>query len=257
MTRVAVLKRVGRLEKPGAGLSIEDRSALRLAIENAAAAKRKLEAREHAREQANAHIDVASEKLSVTEAAVSRARESHARKVASALFAGRVPPGSGVMVEARDAVVAAQDQFEAAKSAAEQIRNELPGLRAECAITENAVVGKVNAVLFPAISEWLTRAKRARVEERICTEVLFALVDDSDLNAGLSDPRLDDVQRLTARRERTAPLAGLLDEAKRFLMNVAGDTDETEARAAVQAWRSYRMRLREDADAEIPTRPFR
>jgi hypothetical protein len=157
------------------------------------------------------------------------------------------------MVEARDAVVAAQDQFDAAQSAAEQIRNELPGLRAEVALAENAIIGRVSAVLAGPIRQWLVRAKRARVEALICQEVLNSLVDDADL----SDPRLDDVQRFRARAERIAPLAGLLDEVRRFLMNVAGDTDETEARTAVQAWRAFRMRLREDADAEMPPMPFR
>jgi hypothetical protein len=255
---VAALKRAHGLPKPGARPSAsDDRSALRLAIENAAAAKRKLEARERVREQANAHIDAAQEKLTTVEAAVARARESHAKKVASALSAGRMPPGPGVMQDARDAVTEAKDQLHAAQSAAEQVRAELPTPRAEVAICENRIVGQANAVIGPAIREWLVRAKQARAEALMCQEVLHALVDDPDLDAGLRDPRLDDVQRFRARAERIAPLAGLLDEVRRFLMNVAGDTDETKAREAAQVWRSYRMRLRTEPDAEMPSRPFR
>jgi hypothetical protein len=128
----------------------------------------------------------------------------------------------------------------------------------DLAVLENRAVAAANAVLAEPLRQWLERARWARIEERMCTEVLHALVDDPDLNAGLRDPRLGDIQRFVARKERIAALTRVLDAAKRFLMNVQGDVDATEARATVQAWRSFRMRLREDADVEMSSSaPFR
>jgi hypothetical protein len=252
---IATLKRASGHAKPSTRPSKSDRDQLRLAIEAASAARKKLESRERSREQANVHIDAATEKLATVEAAVSRARESHSRKVAAALTSGKAPPGPAVMQDARDAVTEAQDQLAAAQAAAELVRAELPSLRTEIDICENAVVGKANAVLFPAIDEWLKRGRLARNEALIAQEVLFALTDDPDAAAGLRGMALGDVQRFTAMRERTAPLAGLLDEVRRFLMNIATDTDQTQAMETASRWRQARMALRSNAETALP--PFR
>jgi hypothetical protein len=164
----------------------------------------------------------------------------------------------GTVAEARRAVDACGDELVAAKAAFEQLRSGTPDIAAEVAIADNRAVAASNAVLAEPLGLWLAKAKQARADLLVATRVLDVITDDADLDAGLRDPRLDDVARYRARAERIAPLGALLDETRRFLMNVQGDVDETEARAAVQAWRSFRMRLREDADVEMPSSaPFR
>jgi hypothetical protein len=251
-------KRTSRLAAVTAGPSGEDRAALKRAIDDAATAQRHLHSGEAAREAALTHVDAAQERLVATEAAVERARQAHAQTVASALAAGQEPPSASAVTDARTTAVEAKDQLDAAEAAAQALKDELPGLRTDLAIAENRIVGACNGVLVEPLKQWLERAQRGRAEVLLCTEVLSALTDDLDLDRGLPDPALDSVQRVKAMAERTAPLGALRDEARRWLMNIAGDVDpadQTKANDAATSWRQVRAALRSDADVSLPEVP--
>jgi hypothetical protein len=237
---------------------VDERAALRAVIQNVAAARQRLARHETATSAAFEHAEAVEQKLATLENAVERAQEKFTSKIAAALSAGKEPPPSGAVADARRAVDTCQDELAAAKAAFEQLRAETPDIAAEVAIAGNRVVAACNGVLVGPLKQWLERAQRARAEVLLCQEVLHALTDDNDLNRGLPDPALDSVQRVKAMAERIAPLGILLDEVKRFLMNIQGDTDDAPAHAAAQAWRACRMTLCSDPDAELPSlAPFR
>jgi hypothetical protein len=239
-----------------AGPSTNDaRAALRAAILNVIAARERLARHEAATSAAFDHIEATDQKRAALENAVEHAQRTYTSKIAAALSAGKEPSASGAVADARHAVDACRDELVAAKAAYEQLRAETPDIAAEVAIADNRAVSASNAVLAAPLREWLTRAQRARAEVVLCTEVLSALTDDPDLDRGLPDPALDSVQRVKAMAERVAPFSALRDEARRWLMNIAGDVDPADQRKANDAatsWRRVRLALRSGASASLP-----
>jgi hypothetical protein len=259
MSRTAtVLKRTTSHAKPAQTPSGDDRSALRLAIENVTAARQRLARHEAATSAAFDHVEATEQKFATLEDAVEHAQQTYTSKIAAALSAGREPPASSAVAEARRAVDACGDELVAAKAAYEQLRAETPDIAAEVAIADNRAVAASNAVLAGPLREWLTRAQRARAETLLCQEILHALTDDHELDRGLPDPALDSVQRVKAMAERVAAISDVRDAARRFLMNIAGDispADQTKANEVATSWRQVRAALRSDADAPLPGAP--
>jgi hypothetical protein len=239
----------------------DDRAALRLAISNVAAARQRLVRHEAATSAASDHVEAVEQKLTVLSNAVERAQEKFTSKIAAALSAGREPPPSGTVAEARCAADACRDELTAARAAFEQLRSGTPDIAAEVAIADNRAVAASNTLLAEPLALWLAKAKQARCDLLVATRVLDAIAIDEELNRALpSLPFKDDVQRRRSCLEREASLGTVLAEVKRFLLGIPTDiaeADQAKATDTAAAWRTCRMRLRSDPDAEMPPRPFR
>jgi hypothetical protein len=105
---------------------VDERAALRAAIANVAAARQRLVRHEAATSAAFGHVEATERKIATLENAVERAQQSFTKKIAAALSAGREPPPSGAVADARRAVDTCQDELAAARAAFEQLRSKTP-----------------------------------------------------------------------------------------------------------------------------------
>ena len=216
----------------------DERAELRAAIEAETAAKRKLQGRENALHLAGKHLNDAQEKLAVVTNAIERAKESVAKRTASALSSGRAPPDSTVLEDARAAVARANDVVDAAQSAVAQLREEIAVLAAEVHQHEAAVIAAAHDVVCAPMREVLAQTKRLHAEAFIARQTLAAVWEATAAH-GVKAGTIADVRAATSHLLRAETLP--IDEATRDA-----------AKDASAQWRAALVALREDADAALP-----
>jgi hypothetical protein len=123
---------------------IDERGALRAAIENAATVKAARARAQSSLEAAAEHVARAEARLRTATAAVGQAREEHIERVAHALGDGREPPTALSVQAARDAETEARDERDAAKAAIAQIERDIADLQSDVSVA-NGVVNRALA----------------------------------------------------------------------------------------------------------------
>jgi hypothetical protein len=235
----------------------DERGALRTAIANAAAARSKLEGRLSALGKAREHVAAAQAKAETTRAAIERARESHAKRTVVALSAGKPPPESPMLKNARAVELAAEDGILAAEAAISQLGEEIRELDRADAVAQTAVIVAVNTLLADTVRAELARAQELQSALIVSRWTLNALVEqDEQLPSFFSEART-----ISAKESCRLAMGPIRDEVLRFLNIDLWLDDETKSKAseAAGAMRAYRLALRQSPDAkpELPTAPFR
>jgi hypothetical protein len=205
----------------------DDRAELRAAIENAAAVKAELTKRQGALEQAVEYAGVARMRLETATAAIGRAKEEHAGRLARAFADGREPP-TAILQDTRDMADAARDAADAAKAAAEAITTGIKDLQVDAVVAGRAVDDALRNAVEPVLFRLIAQA-RALHSNYLATQAVMTEV------AGLFD-----AWHPARKAASFVGLAGAADDAR--VMD-----------ASVAMWRSALAALRNDPDFDLPS----
>jgi hypothetical protein len=207
---------------------IDERAALRVAIENASSTKAALAKAQASLEAATEHVARAEARLRTASAAVAQTREEHIGRVARALGDGREPPTAATSVQAsRDAEIEARDEKDAAKAAVEQIAAGIADLETDMRVASKAVDKVLAETLEPTLRRLIAEARAHRARFLQAQAALTVV-------SGLWSP-WDEIRK-------EADRVGVFNP----------DADARVADPARRAWETALKALRESADAELP-----
>jgi hypothetical protein len=212
---------------------IDERGALRAAIENASSTKVALSKAQASLEAATEHMARAGVRLRAAGVAVGKVREEHIERVANALGDGREPPSATSVQAARDAESEARDELDAARAAAELIKSDIADLESDVAVAGRAVHKALAEMMDPACRALIVQV-RARHQQFLRAK-----------SALLSVAGLFDTWSEVAKEANTAA-----NQPGFRLLH--GDTTESQSGAVRQQWESALKALRENADAKLP-----
>ena len=213
------------------------RAQLAQALEAAREAREVVDRQRAAIERTRSSVAAADKAVTVAEKGVEEARAAHAQALADAAAGDAAPPISG-MRAARQAVVDAQDEVEAAKGALAQLKGTLPDFEAELREADIAVEAEISKILAVAVQELMDQAAEIARELLPLRRALLAFVMND------SPPRVSD--RLAFDRGRQ-PLREAQAAVDAFFQ--AYDSIED---SQIDVWAFARKQLRADPHAPLP-----
>lgn len=220
------------------------RAALKSAVEGLGEAEAAVSSHRVAISRGRQFIEDADAAVTVAERAVEAARAEHGEALAAAAGDGRPAPTSGGVRAARQALLDAQDEAAAARSAVAELEgSRLIELQEARKHAENRVLTARNQVIASVAAPMIKSARTARRAFLLAREILPDLVrEDRPL-------RFDNtVHELRAGEVRRAPLLGLEREIHELLLDNWSAGSEL-----VRAWQAWKNSLLTDPDLPAPT----
>ena len=227
---VTTLKTARREDNP-------PRAELAEAIETACEAREGVDRQRKGIERARKAVSAAEAKVKAAEKGVQEAQQAHAYAIADAATADGPLPASGVRA-ARQAVVDAADEVEAAQGALAQLKATLPDFEAELREADIAVEAEISKIFAEAVRKLMDQAAEIARELLPLRRALIAFVMND------SPPRVSD--RLAFDRGRQ-PLREAQNSVDAFFQ--AYDSIED---LQIDVWAVARKQLRADPHAPLP-----
>ena len=230
-----------------------ERAALEAAIEAEREARASLASIEEALRRGKSVAQSAQDKLESAKHHVEKAKEGDARRTAAAVRnrSSASPDASGVR-RARESVVQAEDDLEAAQGAVARIQEDCAAAALACVSAAVDTMVARNAVLAPVCRELISRARDAHRSFALNKAMLVLLLNDPA--SGAPDFGDDTLAGVRAREQIAAPLAGLRDAAERATMsaNRTAEEDSAVVAEAVAALKSAAAALLKDPATVLP-----
>jgi membrane-associated HD superfamily phosphohydrolase len=208
---------------------------------------------EEALRRGNSVTQAAQAKLENAKHHVEKAKEGDARRTAAAVRnrSSASPDASGVR-RARESVVQAEDDLEAAQGAVARIQEECVQYAAAAQWATVERMAAANAVLAPVARTLLDRLRDVRNETTRTKALLLELLQDPARGI----PEFSDaLAGMRARDRVTKELSALRQDAERLFISGTNDEERAASAAAVAGMQSFLARLATDATAEPPAIP--
>jgi hypothetical protein len=233
-----------------AEIAVDPRADLAAAIEAAAHAQDAVAAAEDALHRGRQMVVDAEQALGAANALVGHARRRDGAAAAKAVKARAGAATPDATRKARADRDAAEDGLEIARSAIENLEEELHRAKNAAQWALNAVCTARNVLLGNLAVQLLERGRRCRLEAAIAERVLGELLHADDRVPEFGDT----LDRIDACKQREEPLQAVKRDAEYFIGAgaIAGDGERARVDESIAAVRGFIAALETDANAEVP-----